>query len=632
MNQSLFIRSLRTGVLALAICGGVAASYGETYRYGYAPAEPRTDDLFAQGTGLNNQVSGAVCLDPAKDPVFRRLLGGKILGVRFYLLNDYKQQSKGHSYGFLYEGSLDSEPVQKVQNLLKGWNEVMFDTPVEIKDTPYYVGFNVFELKSVAMPLISYKHASLPGGCYTNLSKEGWEQFSDRGTLFIEAIIEAPDGLMDHQAISYPGTMPVIVAPGKEFEAPVYVKNMSATPLADIVMESATDEFAYQWEHSFSTPLPALDGCMLPSTLRAPLTPSEAASLTVRITKANGEECPAVYSAATSLYVSEDVFTRIPLVEEFTSFSCVNCPFMMYYMERAIKEYNAPLVYLTRHAGFVKDKLTTPSDEAILYLFGDDGTFNPAAMFDRRVLQGEVNPIMKARDASTVPYLERIQTAMKYPALAKIDVDYEVDADRVASVTAHGKINAQLAATGKEYHIATYIVEDGIPADVYPQQGIINPVDDAPEDLVSSFRHNGSIRAVLQSAPIGDILQYDSEGNFSVTYPAVTLADNINKANTHAVSMIYRVNTENLRDNEVLNCGSSRYNTNASAEGISADTEFEYQIIDGCVRAVTAGAKIALYSISGQRVDAAQKQAPGIYLLRYTLSDGSTGVRKLHLR
>lgn len=631
MIYSFFQRIGRLTALTLALVAGAGHAGADTYHYGYAPAVCNQQDLFAQGTGMNNHVSGAICLDPASDPIFARLVGGKILGVRCYLLNDYKQKSKGHSYGFLYEGSLDATPIKQIQNLETGWNDILFETPVEIKSQPYYVGFNVFELKSVAMPLLSYKHVSLPSSCFVNLSKEGWQSFDDRGTLFIEAIVEAPAGVLDNTAIAYPGKMPIIVAPATEFEAPVYVKNMSANPLSAITLESATEESSFKWEHRFSAPLESNDGCMLSSTLMAPSTTSAASPLTVRIVETNGAQCPAVYSSSVSLYVSKDVFTRIPLIEEFTSTFCINCPFMMYYMERAIEQYGKPVVYLTRHSGFAKDRLTTPSDEEILYLFGSSNTFNPAAMFDRRVLQGETNPIMSARDASIVPYLARIENAMQYPALAKVDVSLSYDSEGKAVVNSTGKINSELARSGADFYIASYIVEDSIPANDYPQQGIINPMDDAPEDLVPTFRHNGTIRAVLQSEPIGDKLQYDSEGNFSVSYPAAALADRVNRTHCHAVSMVFRVNREDLRDNEVLNCGSSRFN---SESGLNSITDFK----DGfnCEvrnrRLILCGAECqsaTLYDMRGRTVNIDSELSNGLYLIRYTLANGRTGSRKI---
>ena len=102
--------------------------------------------------------------------------------------------------------------------------------------------------------------------------------------------------------------------------------------------------------------------------------------LTVTATKLNGADAGECFRSTIRLYVSSDVFFRVPVVEEFTGILCSNCPFMFYYLDSALEKMTTPHVYVAHHDGYYKDALTQACDTELLYLFGGNGTYNPAVM------------------------------------------------------------------------------------------------------------------------------------------------------------------------------------------------------------------------------------------------------------
>ena len=167
-----------------------ASSFAEVVRYGYAPETFAEEEMIAQGTGTNGFCAGMICLDPNNDPTVKRLEGHSIKGVRSYFLNDYKQSRQGRTMIMNAVGSLDAEITTKKCDFVAGWNEVYFDQPIVIGSEPIYVGLQVYELKGTPYPLITYAPADIKGGCWVNLENEGWMEYTQRGTLMIQAILD----------------------------------------------------------------------------------------------------------------------------------------------------------------------------------------------------------------------------------------------------------------------------------------------------------------------------------------------------------------------------------------------------------------------------------------------------------
>lgn len=621
--------------LFVALCGLTLSAQTVTH-YGYAPDTLLVEELRALGAGENGFMAGMICLDPAVDPVVKRLKGKQVKGVRCYLRADYQQKRKKWSYVMHTTGAVDAEPTKLYCDFNEGWNEVYFDTPVTIGDDKLFIGYEVYELRGTPWPLVCYGKATVPGGCWINAKHEGWVENKGQGTLLIQAILEdeaAP--LLANTVYAQVAETPLTVKPATLFPAGVYVLNHTNQPVSTIELatQGQGDTDVHMQTVTFDTPIAPYSARFHNMQIRSGAESGANQWLKVNVTKVDGVEAQEAFCTNTSLYITEDAFSRIPLVEEFTSQACINCPFMIYYLDKAIEEFGAPVLYVTHHSGFKKDAFSLPVDEELLYLFGEEGTSNPAVMYDRRVAVGDINPVVGASEASTTPYTNALTEASMHPAMAEVLVDV-VEENGTIAPHVHGRINREMAASGDVLYLTTYLVEDSISVEDYPQLGLDE--DGAPEDIMERFRHNGVKRHVFNTVGLGDVLTLDANNDFSVEYPAVAFDSKWNKKNCHVVAFVHKMDKENMAGNEVLNAGSSKFNSvvngiDAVRSGATYDVRFSVGG-DGVLRPNLPIKQLHVYDVAGKQVGTRGALRSGVYVVRYTLPNGVQGAQKLMVK
>lgn len=583
-------------LLTLVLAFAAIAARAENIYYGYAPVNVAESDMALAGTNSNNFMTVAVRLTPAEDPVWRSLQGGKVVGVRVYLRNEYKQKKKEWSCVNIYEGSLNATPQETYVDFKAGWNEVLFDEPVTIGSEDLYVGAQVFETLGTPMPFAAFSKAATNCGFYTRSSYDDWQDFSARGAVLLQAIVEPAEGVAIKNAayVSY-ANAPLTVGPDQLFNCSLYVHNMSAEPLTTFSFESTDGTKSYTYDIDFSDqPIEPFGGRAFSYNIYGPQTVGTAVSLSVKASKFNGQPAAEAFPFTGQLYVMKDAFIRIPLVEEFTSQNCVNCPFMAYFLDQAMENHNGPLLYVTHHAGFANDRFTKKVDEELLYLFkNDNGTFNPAVMYDRRVEKGSVSPIVTAKVAETQPYDDALNVAASFPAMAQVYVD-TVYVDGKLQVTVHGAVNRSYYEEDIPVYLSCYLCESGIPVSAaFPQMGLDEP--GAPADLQERFHHNGIKRIIFNNENLGDRLTItptaDDTYEFCVTYEPATVDAKWLMENCDVIAFVHLIDKDDMNYNYVLNAGSVRMNA------YLADPNSIHNIrLDG---ATTNG----LYDLSGRRLN-----------------------------
>ncbi len=558
--------------------------------YGYAPADAPATELSALGGGKNEFVQGLTLFDPSEDAALARMKGLAIRGVRCCLHADYRQARQKRSGILAAIGSPENIVRTTYADLVEGWNDVLFEEPLVIGDEPIFLGVQVYETIGSPYPLMAYNRASVPQSCWVNLGKKKWEDFADRGTMLLAALLDDEAAAMiDRTAYALNTSHPQTVAPSSYFEGELYVHNASVTtPLTsvELAMQGQGDEASTPCTLTFAQPIAPLGGAVITTRLKAGAAEGTEARWQATVTRFNDAEAQAGRPGISTLYVTRDNFIRTPLVEEFTSLSCINCPQMSYFLEKAFQQYDAPYVYVAHHSGFAEDGFTTQPDREVLYLFGGyENEYNPAIMYNRAILEGENTVIQGVREMSPAPYLDALARAAAMPAMAEVILSEENGAVEVSGRVAGDLVGAPL-------RLSCYLVEDGISAQRYPQKGLTGDAD-APADLLDVFRHNGIILHCYCADAGGDALEVASDGTFRVTYPAVA-KDGYGGTARRLVAFIHRTDHEHLRENAVLNAAQLWLGTS----GVNA------------VHAVPSDGPI--YDLSGRRVF--QPRHRGIYL------------------
>ena len=616
-------------ILAVAL----HASAQEVVRYGYAPEVMSEANTVYQGLGANGFIGGMICLDPQADPVVARLAGHQVKGVRCYLHHDYKQARQKRSM-IMHTSDIQAEPTTKTCDFVEGWNEIYFDEPVTIGQSPLYLGLQVYESGSVSHPLVSYGSASVSGACWINLNKQGWESYNGRGTLLIQAILDdeaAP--IIDNMVYAQVATSPQAVPPASSYDGEIYFNNHTpnAVNSVELQMLGQGDDAPYVTEVTFDTPLAAREGRNLPMEIYTGREPGVNQWIEVKVTKINGESAQEARPGVTYHYITQDAFPRVSLVEEFTSQNCQNCPFMIYYLDKAMHMYDKELVYVTHHVGFVPDLFTKAGEMDLLYLFGEQDTFNPAVMYDRRIMPGKVTPINGASVAETTPYTEAFNMVTPILGMAEVNIDVAYDQEAgTIGCTVSGRVNSELVAAGLESYITVYLVEDKIPlSERYYQYGL-EEEEGAPEDLIESFSHNG-IKRHAYTAQVGDLLTMVSENNYSVTYAPIAVEEEWTLDNCRVAAFVHKVDKTDMSQNEVLNAAQVWVKEEASVDGIeAADDNVRFVVNEN--RTITIEGDVEsyrLYNIHGQFLSNNARLEPGVYVVTYKTRNGNKGTTKL---
>lgn len=524
-----------------------AANLTAQQPYGYVPGSVTDEEVAGFGSGLNKFVQGMTLFDPASDPAIARMKGKKVVGVRCCLRADYKQAKNKRSAALASTGKVNNIVRTQYADLIQGWNDVLFDEPLVIGDEPIYLGVQVYETIGTSYPLVVYTPVNVPHSCLINIGKSSWEEYTDRGTPLILALVEdEAAACFERTAYAQNTKHPQTVAPDCDFQGELYVHNFTSEPIQslEIAMQGEGAESPTLRTITLPVSLPAYGSTIVTTQLRAGSTESTTATWTATVSKVNGQEAQAGRPGTTQLYVTYDNFIRTPLIEEFTSQRCVNCPQMAYFLEKALEEYQGDYVYVAHHSGFVEDVFTTQPDREILYVFGGyENEYNPAIMYNRAILEGETSIIQGVRDMSPEPYKEALALAADMPAMAEVNIE-----NTGSQVTVSGRVARDLV--GKPLYLSCYLIEDGISTDKYPQLGMNDA--DAPSDLKDVFRHNGVILHYFTTEAIGDLLSIEASGLYSVTYPMVEKAG-FGETVRRLVAFVHKVNKDDPYDTYVLN-------------------------------------------------------------------------------
>ena len=580
---------LLLGVVQLSIVNcqlSIGCSALAQQPYGYAPGSVDNEEVSGMGGGINEFVQCMTRFDPASDPAIARMKGKKVVGVRCYLRAAYKQARQKRSAILASQNSPGNSIRTQYVDFEQGWNDVLFDEPVIIDDQPLLLGFQVYETIGTPYPIVIYTAANVAQSCYMNLAKKQWVEYTDRGTPLILALVEdEAAACFERTAYAQNTTHPQTVAPGRDFEGGLYVHNFSDEPInsLEIAMQGEGAESPTFSTITLPSPLPAYGSTVVNTKLRAGTTESTTASWTASVTKVNGQEAQPGRPGITQLYVTFDDFIRTPLIEEFTSQRCVNCPQMAYFLEKALEEYQGDYVYVAHHSGFYEDVFTTQPDREILYIFGGyENEYNPAIMYNRAILEGENKVIQGVRDMSPEPYKEALALAADMPAMAEVNIESDG-----SNVTVSGRVARDLVS--KPLYLSCYLVEDGISTDKYPQKGMDDA--DAPSDLRDVFRHNG---VILHTT--------DAGGLYSVTFPMVEKTG-FGGTSRRLVAFIHKVNKNDPYENYVLNAAEFSFDDIDGIKSIDnrQRTTDNESIYDLCGRRISSGAKKGIYITGGRK-------------------------------
>lgn len=276
------------------------------------------------------------------------LVGAKIVGLRFDMISGTGMTDVK---GWLSD-ELGENPTGEVVNLdsyTKGWNEVRFETPIEITGEDIYAGYSltVTKVDSETSYPMAIGAEMAAGSFYVktpSLTGSQWVDISSQyPALSMQVILtDLPSGAN----IELPDY--VIVKPAVASKCDVDVYSNAGSPL--------TIEYTYSVAGKEGTGIGSNNTVAVMGAVRTIQIDLPAIDevgeydLTVKVTKVNGEENTGDnIEATTKLVVTNLDIKHRAVVEEYTGTWCPNCPRGYVAMEYMAEKYPEDFIGLAYH-------------------------------------------------------------------------------------------------------------------------------------------------------------------------------------------------------------------------------------------------------------------------------------------
>lgn len=575
-------------------------SYGQkTFNLGYCDDE-LTDN--AQAVALDTKADRvfqmAVSMPSAR---MQALKGGMVTKVRVYTTDGIESLAVWLRNGidqtaikgtFTRPGGISTE----------GWTEVTLKTPYEITGEDLVIGY------SGTMP--AGKGIVFDGGqansnsCLMNIANTGWFDASSYGygSHCLQAVVElAGDVATDDLALSELTKAADFAKIGEPASLTFYVNNYGTE-------ETAMPKIFYSLTGAKAVEIPT----------EGTLKKGESKALTVSVPTdacAEGNNSLKLWLESDNTFKGNDTLTtalacyhtgypRKTLIENFTTLSCVNCPYGHATLNAMLNGRN-DYIWVAHHVGYGTDELTNTTSNQVANLLGVSAA--PMASFDRRILGccentnypafgiGYSNANFGAN--ALKPFFEQCVTT---PAFVSVNIEQTFNAaTRELSVTVFGEKNGLLDLYYPGSCLTVELIENGVQTKGV-QAG-------SGENI-----HSHVFREAL-SPVLGEEIAWD-DNKYSKTY-TFTVPEKWNADHLYTVAFVNR---------PASGKGTNAHVLNATDLKVEEGTTGLDEATDG------AAAKVldrAYYNLNGQRI---AKPKKGVFIEKITTEKGTTTHKILH--
>ena len=387
-----------------------------------------------------------------KDP---SLVGAKIVGMRFELeMNAGIEDVSGWTSTSLAE--TPTGEVVNVTDVESGWNEVRFETPVEITNNGIYVGYSLTVAQLVSGGANGFIMATGENNAANafflrteNVTKGKWQDMSsDFPALSLQVILTG----VESRGVDVALDEYVIAKQGEASTCNVTIANNTGNSVSSIEYSySIAGEAVQSGTDTETVNIGSILGASGSMSIELPAI-SEVGEydLTVKVTKVNGEEISnAEATATTKLAVTDMDIKHRAVVEEYTGTWCPNCPRGYVAMEYMAEKYPEDFIGLAYHNGDPMDGRNVVEPSRCQY--------NPGAFIDRA--SGEIDPYYgsgKVEMGMEQEWLDRC--AVQAPAAIEVEAALSDDLETVAVTS-----RTAFALSGVEgFKVAYALLADGM--------------------------------------------------------------------------------------------------------------------------------------------------------------------------
>ena len=524
-------------VCSLPVLSGNTKS--EQMKIGYT----RGDLCLSLGTGRRVVAKNAIQF-PAS--YLEQLKGNNIVKLRVGIGEPLTEQQ---NYVFITH-KLDGEPdyIQPVEQLNSGWNEIVLDTPFEIKGEELFIGYK-YATRSMAISFDGGETNNYANWIAFSETDENftWSHHEGSGSLNIQAIVEGV-GLPQHDAAIVSVESGRYAQAGNKYPVVLLVRNMAAASINSLDVTYTIDG---------QDPVTKTIGNLNISSNDLSLVHVDDAiiqeegiyDMSVSIEKVNGvsDENGSDNQGRVSRIIAKPDYTqRKVLLEQFSTEKCNNCPASHKVIATLLKYKRQDVIWLVHHAGFYEDDLTIDESKSYTFFYGNAQRYAPAAMLDRINLAqfGAIDGDDKATPApvfSTSSNIKKlVDERLNTSALITVDIDHKYDmSSRLLTVSAFGEIPSGDVARlkGNNVRLNIYLIEDSIPG---LQSGI-----------EGEYIHNHAIRKVLTNV-WGDEIRF-TDGKYHSQEYTFTVPETWKEGSMRIIAFVANSDWNNPNNGQVFN-------------------------------------------------------------------------------
>ena len=496
--------------------------------------------------------------------------GAKIVGARYLINGSLGSSAQVELYNMngespvLYTSKAASQKVSTLKSDKSGfdqqWNEVIFDKALDINDVTkgVVVGYTYTQKTTKKNGEFTDECYPIAVGqgtdgllAYGNLgqdaTKEGWFNVSSEYVACIQLIVEKEGGFPDDLGIAQVATNPML-KPDEKLPFEFYVNNSGSKACTnasfDVLLDNkSVAELTLPKDGSISDEYVKLGATLDLSEYNLE---NGAHVLGVKVKKVNGEDPSGDTSddlaAAQFRVYTETTPRQYNLVEQFTSTSCVYCPWG-YESLRALAKSRNDIAWVAVHGDLDPnnpDPYTNANAEPLL---GYSASGYPAANFNRFNLGGnQIATNIATQNEQYDAFAEQMGNLLDQedeiaPSVVNLQMETNLTVgdnpnlkDATLNITVTGK---GVKGAGKILEGATlglYVTENGVKSKQY-----------SPSGWIGTYNHENVLRVIGTQNPWGDVITWNGDEfvmSYEVTIPKKQYNYNENKNTLNAVAFV----------------------------------------------------------------------------------------------
>lgn len=525
----------------------------------------------AGGIGLpsaGNKVKGVYNAMDASD--LAKFKGAKIVGARYLIYASLGssanvelytiEQVNGKSTPTLYTSkAASSQKVSKQDQTTdefdQQWNEVTFDKALDVNDVTngLVLGYTYTQKSTQSGGKYTDECYPIAAGsgtsgvlAYGDLGQgTGWYQVSNEFVICIQLIVEKEGGFPDDLGIAQVATNPML-KPDEKLPFEFYVNNSGSKACTNasfnvLIDNNPVAELTLPKDGSISDEYVKLGATLDLSEYNLE---NGAHVLGVKVKKVNGEDPSGDTSddvaAAQFRVYTETTPRQYNLVEQFTSTSCVYCPWG-YEALRALAKSRKDVAWVAVHGDLDPNNPDPYTNSNAEPLLGYSTSGYPSANFNRFNLGGN-QLATKIATEDTDGFATQMGNLLDQedeiaPSVVNLQMETNLTVgdnpnlkDATLNITITGK---GVKGAGKILEGATlglYVTENGVKSKQY-----------SPNGWIGTYNHENVLRVIGTQNPWGDVITWNGD-NFEMTYevtiPKKQYNYNENKNTLNAVAFV----------------------------------------------------------------------------------------------